>query len=253
LSWAIFINEVIFHESALEALDALGQDAEFLFDDYNHLGFFCVDGICGLLDLTLQNQVFFFQKLEFSCMIGIDGALQFFKLTLHVFNFNFLVFQAFIFRHDTVKVFNVFTILSEHERLFFGNVEDFDKLFNRLFGFAHFFYHQQRELGFVCFELLLQFMSESGSNFTSIDVKTAFRNVLDFGLDFRVPFSKVVNSLSDFLKGDIAFLPFGHLEDFENGENLSNFFVVFFDVIAGNAEVFSDFFAHFASDSVELN
>ena len=96
-------------------------------------------------------------------------------------------------------------------------------------------------------------MSESGSNFASIDVETAFGDVLDFGLDFRVPFSEVVNSLSDFFKGDVAFFPFGHLEDFENGENLSHLFVVFFDVIVGDAEVFSDFFVHFASDSVKLD
>jgi hypothetical protein len=96
-------------------------------------------------------------------------------------------------------------------------------------------------------------MRESGSNFTSINVKTSFRDVLDFGLYFRVPFSEVVNSLSDFLEGNIAFFPFWHLEDFENGENLSNLFVVFFDIIAGNAEVFPDLFVHFTSDSVEFN
>lgn len=62
-----------------------------------------------------------------------------------------------------------------------------------------------------------------------------------------------MNSLSDFIKGDVAFLPFGHLENFENGQNFSHFLIILFDIILGNAEIFSDLFVHFASDSVELN
>lgn len=96
-------------------------------------------------------------------------------------------------------------------------------------------------------------MSKSGSDLASVNIETAFGDILDFCLDLWVPFGKVMDSLSDFVKWDIAFLPFGHLEHFENGKNLSYFFIVFLNIIMRNAEVLSDFFVHFASDSIELN
>lgn len=75
-------------------------------------------------------------------MIGVDGSLQFFELTLHVFNLDFLVFQAFIFAQNAIVALYVFTVFSQHKRLFFGDIQNLDKLLDGLFSFTHFSDHQ---------------------------------------------------------------------------------------------------------------
>lgn len=96
-------------------------------------------------------------------------------------------------------------------------------------------------------------MGQPGRNLAAINVEAAFGDIFDFCFDLWIPFSEVVDSLSDFIKGYVAFLPFWHLENFENGQNFSYFLIILFDIILGNAEILSDLFVHFTSDSVELN
>ena len=96
-------------------------------------------------------------------------------------------------------------------------------------------------------------MSESGCNLTSVNVEASFGDILDFSLNLWIPFSKIMDSLSNFIKWDVAFLPFWHLEHFKNGQDLPYFLIIFLNIVMRNAEILSDLFVHFTSDSVELN
>lgn len=107
-------------------------------------------------------------------------------------------------------------------------------------------------MSFISIEFWLQFMSKSCSDLATINVEASFGNIFDFSLDLWIPFCKVVNSLSDLVERYIAFLPLWHLEHFQDSQNLSDFFVIFLNIIMGNAEILSNLFIHRVSDSVEF-
>lgn len=95
-------------------------------------------------------------------------------------------------------------------------------------------------------------MSKSCSDLATINVEASFGNIFDFSFYLRIPFCKVVNSLSDLIKRHIAFLPLWHLEHLQDSQNLSDFFVIFLNIIMRHTKVFSNLFIHFISDSVEF-
>ena len=96
-------------------------------------------------------------------------------------------------------------------------------------------------------------MSESGCNLASINVETPFSDIFDFSLNFRIPFSKIMNSLPYFIKRNVALLPFWHLEHIQNSHNLSHLLVIFFNIVMWYAEILSDLFIHFTSNSIKID
>ena len=62
-----------------------------------------------------------------------------------------------------------------------------------------------------------------------------------------------MNLLSNFLEGDIALLPVGHLEGVEETEYLPHLLVVLLYVFSCNSEITTHLLQHFATNSIELN
>lgn len=96
-------------------------------------------------------------------------------------------------------------------------------------------------------------MSQPRGYLTAIDIETALGNILNLGLNLRIPFCKIMNPLPNLIEGNIAFLPFGHLKDLQDSKYLPNLFIILFDIIMCNIEIFSYFIIHLSSYSVELD
>lgn len=164
-----------------------------------------------------------------------------------------MVLQGLILGQNVVITFDILTILFKQEILFLWDVEYFNKLLNSLFGLTHFLNHQERQLSLICFELLLKLMRKSCCDFAAINVQTPFGNIFDFGFNLRIPLCEIVNPLADFIKGNIALLPFGHLENLQIGQYLSDLFVVLLDIVMRNTEILMNLLIHLTTNMTVLN
>ena len=198
----------------------------------------------------MKSGIFLFDELKVSDVTGRNTAVKFFQLTLHVLDFNLLVFDVFDFIVDKVKVFDVISIIFQEFRIGF---KTFAEVFNCSFRLSHSSFHERSKLPSVDINFGDKLGGQNRGNFVSIDVEATFGNIFDFLNNKIIPFCEFMDFWLDFLEGDISFFPVGHLEVFHEHEDFFDLSIIFFNVVWGRFEVISDFIEHVVPDVVELD
>lgn len=62
-----------------------------------------------------------------------------------------------------------------------------------------------------------------------------------------------MNSTTNFVKWNITLLPFWHLEYFQVSENLSNFFVVLFNIVLRYTKILTNLLIHLSTNTIKFN
>lgn len=96
-------------------------------------------------------------------------------------------------------------------------------------------------------------MCKPCSYFTTINIQTTLCDIFYFCFYLWIPFCEIMNSTTNFIKWHITFLPLWHLEYFQVSKNLSNFFVIIFNIIMRDTKILVDLFIHLSTNTIELN
>lgn len=183
-------------------------------------------------------------------MLRVDTTFQFLQLTLHTLNLILLSLERFEFIEYFIVVFNIISILF-NSLIRIG--QSFDMMIDHFTCLLHFILHQQSQLILISFKFIFQVPCDVIGNLTSINVQASFWNIFNLSFNLSVPLCEKLNFLFYFSKSYFSLLPFWHLESWQKSKNLSNFFVVIFNVICWNIEILLNFVHHLVSKIIVLN
>ncbi len=96
-------------------------------------------------------------------------------------------------------------------------------------------------------------MSELCRNLTAAYVQAAIGNILNFKFNLVVPFSKHIDLGPNLFEAHSLALPIGHHEITHKSNDLSDFFVIFIDVLTRSRKIFRKLIIYLGSHIVELD